>query len=63
MLRQRNGRLVYLALTLAGAAAVLSAEHPGDPYQQARLLLLTVGPDATVIAGAVEQNAETFVSP
>jgi hypothetical protein len=63
MLRQRNGRLVYLALTLAIAAAILSAEHPGDAYQQARGLLLTVGPEATVIASAIEQNAETVVSP
>ena len=63
MLRQRNGRLVYLALTLAVAATIVSAEHPGDPYQQVRLLLLTVGPQATVIAGAIAENAETFVSP
>jgi hypothetical protein len=63
MLRQRNNRLFYFALTLAIAAAILSAEHPGDPYQQVRFLLLTAGPEATVIAGAIAENAETFVSP
>lgn len=63
MLKQRNGRLVYLALTLAIATAILSAEHPGEPYQQARFLLLTAGPEATAIASAIEQNAETVVSP
>jgi hypothetical protein len=63
MLRQRNGRLVYLALALAAATAILSAERPGDPYRQARLLLLTVGPEATVIAVAMATNAEAFVSP
>jgi hypothetical protein len=63
MLKKRNGRLVYLVLTLAIAAAILSAENPGDPYQQAHLVLLTVGPEATVIAVAMEQNAETVVSP
>ena len=63
MLSKRNNRLVYLALTLATAAAILSTEHAGDPYQQARLLLLTVGPQATVIAGMIEENSETFVSP
>jgi len=62
MLRQRNSRHIYLALTLAVAAAILSTEHPSDPYQQARLLLLTVAPEATVIAGMIEENAETFVS-
>jgi hypothetical protein len=63
MFRKRNNRLVYFALTLAVATAILSAEHPGDPYQQARFLLLTVGPEATVIAGAIAENAETVVSP
>ena len=63
MLKHRTGRLVYLALTLAIAAAILSAEHPGEPYQQARGLLLTAGPEATVIASATAQNAETVVSP
>ena len=63
MLKKRSGGLVYFVLTLAIVAAILSAEHPGDPYQQARLLLLTVGPEATVIAIAMEQNAETVVSP
>jgi hypothetical protein len=63
MLRKPNGRLFYLALTLAVAAAILSTERAGDPYQQARFLLLTAGPEATVIAGAIAENAETFVSP
>jgi hypothetical protein len=63
MLKKRSSRLVYFVLTLAIVAAILSAEHPGDPYQQARLLMLTAGPEATVIASAIAQNAETVVSP
>ncbi len=63
MLRKPSGRLLCLALTLAVAAAILSTERPGDPYRQARFLLLTVGPESTFIAGAIGENAETFVSP
>jgi hypothetical protein len=63
MLNKRNGRHLYLALALATATAILSAAHPGDPYQQARLLLATVGPEATVIASTMAENAQTFVSP
>jgi hypothetical protein len=63
MLKRRTGHHVYFALVLAAATAILSAERPGDPYRQALVLMLTVGPEATVIANAMAENAETFVSP
>jgi hypothetical protein len=40
---ERTGSPVYVALVLAVAAAVLSFVPPGQPYAQARLLLITVG--------------------
>jgi len=63
MLKKRNGRHIYLALVLAAATAIMSAEQPGDAYQQARLLLAAVGPEATSIASTMAANAEMFVSP
>jgi hypothetical protein len=38
------------------AAAILSAEHAGDPYRQARFVLLTTAAEATSVAGAIGNN-------
>ena len=56
MLMQRTDRNVYVALVLAIAATILSAENTGDPYRQVRLLRLTTAVEATYIAGAIGEN-------
>jgi len=47
-----------VALMLAIAAAILSAENAGDPYRQVRFLLLTTAAEATYIAGAISENVD-----
>jgi hypothetical protein len=60
---QGTGSHVYVALILAIAAAMLSAEHPDQLYQQARALLLTDGPQAASVAGAIAEHPEIVVPP
>ena len=55
---QRTDRHVYLALTLAIAAAIASTERAGDPYRQARSLVLSTAAGATALAGAIVENVD-----
>lgn len=63
MLTQRTNCHVYIALILAIATAILSAEPLGGAYRQVSSLLTTDGPEASAIAGAIAEHPETIVPP
>ncbi len=53
----------YIAVTLAAAAAIMSA--PGqakDPYHIGRFLLSTAAPEADAMAGAIGDDPESLLS-
>jgi hypothetical protein len=63
MLMQRTDRHVYVALALAIAAAILSAENGADPYRQVRLLLLANAAEAVMAAGAIGEDPDAITPP
>ncbi|HTB46103.1 MAG TPA: hypothetical protein VK741_20955 [Acetobacteraceae bacterium] len=55
---------IYLALALAGAAAIMST--PGQAVwarQTLQFLLSTAAPEAGAMAGAIGAKPDSFVSP
>jgi hypothetical protein len=65
-MRSRTGDCcTIIALTLAAAAAILSAPGQADnTYQTLQWLLATsAATEAATVAGAIGERSETFVSP
>jgi hypothetical protein len=53
---QRIDLCVYVTLSLAAAAAHLSARHAGDPWRKARFLWLTTTAVATFVVAEIGNN-------
>jgi hypothetical protein len=55
---------IYIALALAGAAAIMSTPGQAECARQTlHFLLSTAAPEAGAMAGAIGANPDSFASP
>lgn len=62
---QLAGSPVYVALLLAGAAALLSAQGSRTDFDDAlrSLMVTTIAPEMSAIAGAISEDPATMIPP
>ena len=61
MIKQQIGPHIYVALALATLTAIMSFEHPADPSEPVRFLLLTIAPEAATAAGAIGEDLDAVM--
>ncbi len=58
-----GGCITYVALTLAAAAAIMSAPgRAGNTYRILQFLASTAAPEAAAMAGAIGEDPEALLS-
>jgi hypothetical protein len=61
MIRQQTVNSIYIALTLATFAAIMSVEKPATSRGLAHLLLLTSAPEAAAAAGTIGEDPDAVM--